>query len=107
MKSNGTMTVSQVEKPRPARLDSIDLLRGEVMILMALDHVRDFFSDRLFLDATDLTTTTPANFLTRWVTHYCAPTFIFLAGTSAFLSAARGKPKRVLSWFLLTRGLWL
>jgi uncharacterized membrane protein len=77
------------------------------MILMALDHVRDFFSDRLFLDATDLTTTTPAYFLTRWVTHFCAPTFIFLAGTAAFLSSTRGKSKPALSWFLLTRGIWL
>src|SRR6266513_2061987 len=96
------LTDSEVtlERPRPARLDSIDFLRGLVMILMALDHVRDFFSDRLFLDATDLTTTTPANFLTRWVTHFCAPTFIFLAGVGALLSSTRGKSRRELAWFL-------
>jgi uncharacterized membrane protein len=94
-------------KPRPGRLDSIDLLRGLVMVIMCLDHVRDFLSDRLFYDATDLTNTDPATFFTRWITHYCAPTFIFLAGTGAYLSGTRGKSKFQLSWFLFTRGVWL
>lgn len=94
-------------RPRPERLDAVDLLRGVVIVLMALDHVRDFFSDRIFLDPVDLNTTTAAIFLTRWVTHYCAPTFIFLAGTGAYLSGTRGKSKHEQAWFLLSRGLWL
>lgn len=103
------MSTAGPTPPRPDRLDSVDLLRGLVMIVMALDHVRDFFSDRLFYDATDLSlpTATPANFLSRWVTHYCAPTFIFLAGTGAFLAGTRGKSKAALSWFLFSRGVWL
>src|SRR6266481_9339473 len=94
-------------QPQSHRLESVDLLRGAVIMLMALDHVRDFFSDRLYLDATDLATTTPVNFLTRWITHFCAPTFIFLAGVSAHLYAARGRSRREVSRFLLTRGLWV
>src|SRR5262245_17054300 len=90
-----------VAQARPSRLDSVDVLRGVVMVIMALDHVRDFFSDRLFEDPTSMNTTTPALFFTRWITHYCAPTFIFLAGTGAFLSGTRGKSKAELSWFLL------
>ena len=91
--------------PRP-RLESIDLLRGLVMVLMALDHARDFFSNVKF-DPLDLTQTNPVLFLTRWVTHFCAPNFIFLAGVAAFLTRSRGKTTRELSWFLFSRGLWL
>ena len=94
--------------PSPPRLESVDLLRGLVMIMMALDHTRDYFHTSAIqgIDPTDLAHTSPWIFLTRWVTHFCAPIFCFLAGTGVFL-AARTKPKRELSRFLLTRGLWL
>lgn len=93
------------ENLRP-RLDSVDILRGLVIVLMALDHVRDFFTDVRF-DPLDLEQTTVALFLTRWITHFCAPAFVFLAGASAFLYQSRGKSTGDLSHFLLTRGVWL
>ncbi len=90
----------------PSRNVSVDVLRGIVMILMALDHVRDYTSGAGF-DPTDLSRTNAAWFFTRFVTHYCAPTFVFLAGTGAFLSLGRGKSRAELSRFLWTRGLFL
>ncbi len=92
----------------PRRLDSIDLLRGIVMVIMVLDHTRDFaLAATLHFQPTDLTQTTPAIFFTRWITHFCAPIFVLLAGTGAYLQRARGRSRAQLSWFLLTRGLWL
>ena len=99
------MTTSPLSPVR--RIESIDALRGLVMIWMALDHVRDYFHlGSMQHDPTDLEHTTPALFLTRWITHFCAPTFVLLAGSAAFLYGHRAG-RRQLSVFLLTRGLWL
>ena len=90
--------------PPKFRIHSVDILRGLVMIVMALDHTRDFL--HFNIDPTNLQTTTPILFFTRWITHFCAPVFVFLSGTSAFLSGRR-KTKKQLSSFLLKRGIWL
>jgi uncharacterized membrane protein len=91
-----------------SRLGSIDLLRGLVMIVMVLDHTRDYVHvTGLAGDPTNLATTTAMLFMTRWITHYCAPIFVFLAGVGAYLQHSRGMSTRALSRFLVTRGLWL
>lgn len=87
------------------RLESIDLLRGIIIVIMALDHVHDFFGVP-GANPVNLATTTVPLFFTRWVTHFCAPVFFLLTGTGAFLTLRR-MSKRELSGFLLTRGLWL
>jgi uncharacterized membrane protein len=87
------------------RIEAVDVVRGVIMILMALDHVRDFFGNS-GLNPTDPATTTIPLFFTRWITHFCAPVFFLLTGTGAYLSL-RKQTKRELSRFLFTRGLWL
>jgi uncharacterized membrane protein len=90
------------------RLTSLDAVRGVAMVIMALDHVRDFFHiGAMSFAPDDLTRTTPLLFFTRWVTHLCAPTFVFTAGVGSYLRLKRDGSKARLSWFLLTRGLWL
>jgi uncharacterized membrane protein len=102
------MPVQPVKASPQGRVEAIDALRGTVMVIMALDHVRDFIHRGAMTGSpTDLATTTPVLFLTRWVTHLCAPTFMLTAGLGAFLWWRRGRTRRELSRFLLTRGAWL
>src|SRR5687767_7001630 len=90
------------------RIYSVDLLRGAVMMLMLLDHTRDYVHHGVLqFDPTDLTKTDTAIFLTRWITHFCAPAFVFLSGISIYLQKMNGKSSGELSRFLFTRGLWL
>ena len=88
------------------RITSIDMLRGLVIVLMALDHSRDFFGD-MRINPHDAENATVALYLTRYVTHFCAPTFVFLAGVSAWLYGEKQKDRSHLSWFLFSRGVWL
>ncbi|MFO0890130.1 MAG: heparan-alpha-glucosaminide N-acetyltransferase domain-containing protein [Isosphaeraceae bacterium] len=92
----------------PGRLEGVDLLRGVVMVLMVLDHTREFFTDQ-HVDSTDLDTVSAALFLTRWVSHFCAPVFVLLAGTSSYLALATGKfpTHRALAGYLAVRGIVL
>jgi uncharacterized membrane protein len=97
-------TVAEAVAVQRTRLESVDLLRGVVMVIMALDHTRDFFGQPG--SPTNLATTSAALFFTRWITHFCAPVFFLLTGIGAFL-ALRKRTKSELSRFLFTRGLWL
>jgi len=90
------------------RIYSVDFLRGIVMMIMLLDHTRDFVHHGgPMSDPTDPMTTTVPLFFTRWITHFCAPTFVFLSGVSIYLQKMNGKSNKELSWFLFTRGIWL
>jgi uncharacterized membrane protein len=91
-----------------ARVADVDVLRGFVIVLMALDHVRHYFhSGSPGVNPLDPAQTTPLLYATRWITHLCAPTFVLLAGVSAYLQLAHGKTPARLARFLVTRGLWL
>jgi uncharacterized membrane protein len=108
MSTQVVTAASSVSASKPAcyRLESIDLLRGLLMLLMALDHTRDFFSVPAG-DPGDPLTSWPALFATRWITHLCAPGFIALAGISVHLQRRRGKSPEQMTRMLLTRGAWL
>ncbi len=90
------------------RIPSIDIARGLVMVIMALDHTRDMLhANAIVQSPTDMATTTPILFFTRWITHLCAPSFVFLSGVSAYISLKNGKDLSAGRRFLLTRGIWL
>ena len=100
--------MSETIDKKSRRINSVDLLRGLVMVIMLLDHTREFVhADAFRFSPTDLSKTNALLFFTRWITHLCAPTFVFLAGTSIYLQLLKGKSRSELAKFLLTRGLWL
>jgi uncharacterized membrane protein len=105
---HATPVVAPERRPAPPRrrVDAVDVLRGAVMVLMVLDHTRDYFGNAA-IDPTDLSQVGPGLFLTRWVTHFCAPVFAFLAGTGAYLAGSRGRSRGDLVAFLASRGFWL
>lgn len=93
--------------PTKQRVQSIDILRGVIMLIMAIDHTREYFHiGAITSDPSNLANTTPLLFFTRWITHFCAPSFVFLSGLSAYLAGTR-RTKGELSGFLIKRGLWL
>src|SRR4051812_912791 len=94
------------EPPRAQRIQAVDIVRGAIMVLMALDHVRDFTIHNRTRPE-DLANGTAALFATRWLTHFCAPTFALLAGVGIGILKNRGKPPAELSRYLLARGFWL
>src|SRR5437016_14279125 len=98
--------VAALEPSESSRIWSVDVLRGLVMVVMALDHTRDYLTYLRF-PPEDLTRSYPALFFTRWITHFCAPMFFFLAGTGAFLLRSKSGSTGRVSRFLWTRGLWL
>ncbi|WP_242083921.1 DUF1624 domain-containing protein [Aestuariivivens sediminis] len=96
-----------MNRPKTKRIESLDVLKGLVILFMALDHTRDYFhTDAFLFDPADPEKSNLILFFTRWITHFCAPAFSFLAGVSAFL-VGRRKTKSELSAFLLKRGIWL
>jgi uncharacterized membrane protein len=100
--------ITETAAPPAQRLSAVDALRGAVMVVMALDHTRDFIhAGAMSFTPEDLARTTPALFMTRWITHICAPTFMLLAGAGAFLRLERNGSRADLSRFLWTRGVWL
>lgn len=106
--TKNSRTIMKAATSRFSRIGPIDTVRGLVMVIMALDHVRDLMHvNSLTQDPTDLATTTPMLFFTRWITHLCAPTFVFLAGTSAYLSNSKNQDNKTNRRFFILRGLWL